>query len=81
MNTKVYIYRSRVDGTFFATTTPLPSDQVSSNIFDNKDIPEGVIKNKEDLRNFLAEWEGIVDDLYLKHFARHVKNLMYNENK
>lgn len=81
MNNSVYIYRSHIDGTFFAQTTSLPKNQISYNVLDGKDIPEGIIRNKENLRNFLKKWEGIVDDDYLASFSRHVKNIMYGEEK
>lgn len=81
MNNSVYIYRSHIDGTFFARTTPLPKNQISYNVLDGKDIPEGIIRNKESLRKFLKEWEGIVGEDYLSAFSRHVKNLMYGEEK
>lgn len=81
MNNTVYIYRSHVDGIFFARTTPLPKNQISYNVLDGKDIPEGIIRNKESLRDFLKKWEGIVGDDYLYGFYRDVKNLMYDENK
>lgn len=81
MNNTVYIYGSHIDGTFFARTTPLPKNQISYNVLDGKDIPEGIIRNKENLRDFLKKWEGIVGDDYLSAFARDIKNLMYGENK
>lgn len=81
MNNTVYIYRSHTDGTFFAQTTSLPKNQISYNVLDWKDIPEGIIKNKENLRDFIKRWEGIVDDYYLSSFSRYVKNLMYGEDK